>query len=270
MHELTVADVDAHVGGTLAGVAVVEEHQITGLQLRVGNGSAVVHLSGGGAVHGVALLAAHVADKAGAVKAAGAAAAVDVGITHKLEGVLGDGAAVGGSGHHAGVHDGHVIGAHIAVLGLIPTADAAHSVHDLHDSAGGEGTGGGVLGAGAGADVQGTHHDLTVDLFLLDLQVVAGEVAGHSVVGDLVPAAVSGGADHVNLGAVGQGGQNGGIGTGAAAEIQTGVTDNGADAGSQGGSRHSGQSQNDGGDLSGKGLGQVHRKAPPFSFSYRW
>ena len=78
MNELTVAQIDAHVGGQLAGVSAVEEHQIAGLQLSLGHGGAVAHLSGGGAVNGVTVLLAHISNKTGAVKAAGGSAAVRI------------------------------------------------------------------------------------------------------------------------------------------------------------------------------------------------
>lgn len=83
--ELTVADVDAHVGNRLAGV-VLEEDQIAGLQLITADGDAVLELVGGGAVEGVTELGVDVLGKTRAVKAAGAVAAQDVGGTQILLG----------------------------------------------------------------------------------------------------------------------------------------------------------------------------------------
>ena len=54
MEELTVANVDAHVSGSVyAGAGTVKEDQIAGLKGVLGNGHAVFQLLGGGAVDGI-------------------------------------------------------------------------------------------------------------------------------------------------------------------------------------------------------------------------
>ena len=265
MDKLAVAGVDAHVGGALAGVAAVEEHQIAGLQLALGDGGAVVHLAGGGAVDGVAEVLHHIGGKAGAVKAAGAAAAVHVGAAHILEGVLGNLAALAGGGRHRGVHLGHIVAAHIALLDLVPAAVAAHQLLNLHDGAGGEAAHGAVLSTRAGADVQGAVHHLAVELLLRHLEVVAAHVAGHAVICNLVPGAIVRGAEHIHLSAVIQGRQDRGVGAGLRAEVQAGITGHGTDVGGHRGDDHGGQGHQSGTQLGRQLLRQVHNRIPPIS-----
>ena len=54
MDKLVPADVDAHMGGPLAAVAIVEEHQVAGLELALGDGGSIVHLGRGRAVDRIA------------------------------------------------------------------------------------------------------------------------------------------------------------------------------------------------------------------------
>ena len=267
MDKLAVAGVDAHVGGALAGVAAVEEHQIAGLQLALGDGGAVVHLAGGGAVDGVAEVLHHIGGKAGAVKAAGAAAAVHIGAAHILKGILGDLAPLTGGGRHRGVHLSHIVAAHIALLDLVPAAVAADQLLDLHDGAGGEAAHGAVLGTRAGADVQGAVHHLAVELLLRHLEVVAAHVAGHAVICNLVPGAVVRGAEHIHLSAVIQGRQDRGVGAGLRAEVQAGIAGHRTDVGGHGRDDHGGQGHQSGTQLGRQLLRQVHNRIPPISLS---
>ena len=207
----------------------------------------------------------HIGGKAGAVKAAGAAAAVHVGAAHILEGILGNLAALAGGGGHRGVHLGHIVAAHIALLDLIPAAVAAHQLLDLHDGAGGEAAHGAVLGTRAGADVQGAVHHLAVELLLCHLEIVAAHVAGHAVICNLVPGAVARGADHVHLGTVVQGGQDRGVGAGLRAEVQAAIAGHGADVGGHRGDDHGGQGHQSGTQLGRQLLRQVHNRIPPIS-----
>ena len=207
----------------------------------------------------------HIGGKAGAVKAAGAAAAVHVGAAHILEGILGNLAALAGGGGHRGVHLGHIVAAHIALLDLIPAAVAAHQFLDLHDGADGEAAHGAVLGTWAGADVQGAVHHLAVELLLRHLEIVAAHVAGHAVICNLVPGAVARGADHVHLGTVVQGGQDRGVGAGLRAEVQAAIAGHGADVGGHRGDDHGGQGHQSGTQLGRQLLRQVHNRIPPIS-----
>ena len=69
--ELTVSDVDAHVGHGLAGV-VLEEDQVAGLQLVTADRNAILELVSSGAVKGVVTkLGVDVLGKARAVKLLG-------------------------------------------------------------------------------------------------------------------------------------------------------------------------------------------------------
>lgn len=70
MDKLTVTDIDAHVGQT-GLVCILEEDQITGLEIALGNGCSF-------GVHGYlrtadidAVAAQHIVNKSGAVKTAG-------------------------------------------------------------------------------------------------------------------------------------------------------------------------------------------------------
>ena len=87
MDEFTASDVHADVG---SGRAAAEEDEITGNQAVIGDVVAVCELSGRGAVDAVAELAVDVLHKAGAVKAGGRSAAVDVRITDERHAVIRD------------------------------------------------------------------------------------------------------------------------------------------------------------------------------------
>ena len=265
MDKLVPADVDAHMGGPLAAVAIVEEHQVAGLELALGDGGSVVHLGGGRAVDRIAEVLTHIGHKAGAVKAAGAGAAVDIGIAHILLGKLGDLTALAGGRGRRGIHLRHIVAADIAAVDLVPAAGAADQLLDLHDGPHGQGVHLLRISAGAGADVQGPGHDLAVDFFLGDLQIIAGHEAGGPVIGDFMPLAVSGGAQYIHLGPAGQGGEDLGLGAGLRPDIQSGVAHNGAHRGCKGRGDHSGDRQDTGGQFRGQGFGQVHGRVPPFS-----
>ena len=266
MNELTVAQIDTHVGGQLAGVPAVEEHQIAGLQLSLGHGGAVAHLSRGGAVNGVTVLLAHISNKTGAVKAAGAAAAVHVGVAHKLLGIGGNGGTLGRAVGHAGIHQSHIIGAHIAVGDLIPAAQTTDGVQNLHHGALAEGAAGGIVGAGAGADIQRIGNHLTINLFSYYAEIISGDISGHTQIGDLVPLTVAGGADHIHLSTAGQYRQHRRSGVGLSAKIQTGITGHSADIRGQSRGNQGGDHQHSGGQLCSQGFGQMHRNTPPFLF----
>src|SRR5699024_9217337 len=147
--KLVAPDINAHVGGPLAaGAGLFEQHQIAGLQLTHGDGGAVVQLVGGGAVEGDAELGIDIGGEAGAVKAAGAAAAVHIGIAHKGEGVIGNLTAQRGAGR---VHNHGVFRADVAGVNLVP---AVALFQHLDHGAGGELVRLFIVGARTGADVQ--------------------------------------------------------------------------------------------------------------------
>ena len=73
-----------------SGRAAAEEDEITGNQAVIGDVVAVCELRGRGAVDAVAELAVDVLHKAGAVKAGGRSAAVDVRITDERHAVIRD------------------------------------------------------------------------------------------------------------------------------------------------------------------------------------
>lgn len=86
--KLTAADVHTDVRDGLRGGAagLLEEHEVAGGKLVPRNGNAVLQLSGGGAVDGVAELCAGILHEARAVKAdARAGAAVDVAVADILK-----------------------------------------------------------------------------------------------------------------------------------------------------------------------------------------
>lgn len=85
--ELAAADVHANVG---SGRTVAEEDEVAGAEVVIGNGIAVAKLCRCGAVDAVAELAVDVLHKAGAVKAGGRSAAVDVRITDERHAVIRD------------------------------------------------------------------------------------------------------------------------------------------------------------------------------------
>ena len=228
MHKLIVADVESHMGGALAaGTGLFKEDQVAGLKLTHGDGSAVVQLICGGAVEGVAKLAVHIAGEAGAVKAAGGAAAVHIGIAHKLQGVIGNFLPEAGLGGLSLIHQHHVLRTDIAVLNLIPAA--LRLPQNFHNLAGSQTADPVAFGVGLGADVEGAGCHLAVGGLshglggglgrhgggrgvggdggdgvqrVIQNQVIAGDIAGKVLVADLVPAI--GGGDDVDLGAVRQ------------------------------------------------------------------
>ena len=78
--ELAVSGIDAHMGNA-AGICIGKEDNVTGLQLILGNGSALLILVSGGPVGGEAQLLKDIVDETGAVKACRRSAAVNVGGT---------------------------------------------------------------------------------------------------------------------------------------------------------------------------------------------
>ena len=283
MDELPAADIDAHMRGGLAGV-VLEEHQVAGLQLTLGNRGAIGELSGGGAVQGVAEVAVHIAGVAGAVKAAGAVAAVNIGAAEILLGVVHHllaQAAAGGGGYGGGavaagtggvLAGDHVIAADIAgdAIGrdLVPAVVDTHDVDHRAVVEGGDLT---VAGAGAAAHIQG--RTLGLDQAVTDgdirlgghVQVLAGHIALHGLVVHLIPAVASVLQNHHGV-ALGGGTQYGGGGAGLVAEAEcVGVDGAHADAG--GGGAHHADGGEDGGYKRGaQELGRLyHGSIPPVS-----
>ena len=80
MDELTVTDIDAHMGQT-GLVCILEEHDVTGLQIGLGNRRALCVHSGLGTADVDAEGTEHIVDKSGAVKTAGISAAPLIGNT---------------------------------------------------------------------------------------------------------------------------------------------------------------------------------------------
>ena len=236
--ELTVADVDAHVGDGLAGV-VLEEDQIAGLQLIAADGDTVLELVGGGAVEGVAELGVDVLGEAGAVKAAGAVAAQDVGGAQILLGQGHNLLPQGGGGAGGGLGgDGDVIAADVTgAAGVCNLVPALVDALQLQDSAAGDGAQGVKGGAGARPHVQGGAVGVHLAIAQVGVglgghvQVLAGHVAFHGVVIDLVPA-ILGLLQHHYVGAAGSGGQDLALGGGSGAEPKRVGRDG---AGTQGG-----------------------------------
>ena len=267
MDELAPADVDTHVGGTAGTAArLQEEDQIAGLELTHRDGGAVAHLSGSSAVEGAAKLRVDIADKAGAVKTAGGGAAVTVGIAQILHGQihhLGGGAGRGGLGC---VDNGHIVRGHIALFHLVPAVQGLQNGEDLASR---EGVHLLTVGAGGGADIQGALRDLAVDglrhsgqfYSLRQHYIIGGDIALSILEGDLVPAAF-GNTRHLNLGAVGDGLQNGGVGAGSVAQTKTALGVHCAGH-SKSRSDHTGDSQQAGGQLGSKRLRKVHGGSPP-------
>ena len=94
--KLVVADVQSHMGGPLAGGALLEDDQISGLEVRALHiGARAVPLGGGGVGEAVAVESEYVHRKAGAVKAAAGRAAVGVWRPQILLGALHDAGANG-------------------------------------------------------------------------------------------------------------------------------------------------------------------------------
>ena len=274
--ELAAADVDAHVGDGLAA-PVLEEHQVAGLQLALGHGHAVGQLAGGGAVEGVAEVAVDVGGEAGAVKAGGAVAAVDIGHAQVLLGVVHDllaqAAAVRDGGGHGTVPPGaggvlagdHVLAAHIAGDAgaggdLVPAAVDAHDADHVPVIQGGDL---GVTGARPAAHIEGRAAGLYqavadghVGLFG-DGQVLGGHVALHGLVVHLVPAVAGVLQDHHGV-ALGGGGQDGGRGAGLLPQAE-GVHVHGAGPhGGGGGPHHAQGGEGDGEECGARELGRQY------------
>ena len=100
--ELPVPGVDAGVGDA-AGVGTGEEHDVPGLQIGLVHHHAGTVLGLGGAAHGNAEGAVDIVHKAGAVKAAGGSAAVDIGGAQIFRG-LGENLRPSGRAGVAGIH----------------------------------------------------------------------------------------------------------------------------------------------------------------------
>ena len=174
--------------GLRGGAAgLLEEHEVAGGKLVPRDGNAVLQLSGGGAVDGVAELCAGILHKTGAVKAdARAGPAIDVAVTDVLERDVRKLLPLARSGGGSVVRLLHIGGADVALLDLIP---AALDGHDLHAAALGEGADLGVAGAGAGADVERTLRDADVELF--ERLLIGGGLGVRRVdvaAADLIPA----------------------------------------------------------------------------------
>lgn len=279
MDKLIVADVQAHVGGPLAGIALLEDDDITGLQLISGDGRAVVQLVGGGAVELIAELFVHVAGKAGAVEAAGGGPAIYIAVTQELEGVVGDLLTLGGVLGLGGIHLTHIVAADVAGINLIP---AVQDIRHLNYLAHRQLAHPVIVGAGAGADIQGTLEDLDVHRFcglvaglsglgsrrggggdglvlhlvLSDGEVVGGDVAGGALIGDLIPAG-HGLVQHVYLRAMGQLGEDGAVGAGLRAEPEAAALGIDSAGGGQGRGDQRGSQQQAGGKA-GSGALEVH------------
>ena len=174
MDELIVAHINAHMGGGVA--AVGEEYQIAGLQLAAADIGAVLQLGGGAVGQGDAQLVIHIHGKAGAVKAAGGGAAVDIGYAQILIGDA-DGGAAGAAGGYRGcgvVRGGaagilrrqrgtqrHILLGHIAVGAVIGYGIPTAALRQHGDSGtlgqGSQNRRGGV-GVAAEPDVRGVDH----------------------------------------------------------------------------------------------------------------
>lgn len=252
MYILVVADVNTHMGSSLGGTVLAEEHQIAGLELALFHGHAVAQLVGGGAVDAVTKLGVHIAGQTGTIKALGRAAAVHIGITHELEGVVCNFLTLAGLGGGRSVHLFDVLCADVSGVNLVP----AVLLHSLEDLTGADSADLVVVGARAGADVQNGSGDLNVHglslhregsgLGFVYQQVLAGDVAGGVVYVDLIPAVLHTGQD-LDGGAVGELSENGAGGVGLRADAKAGALGvDGTGNGEGRGDHTTGQKQTDG------------------------